>query len=75
MIHKIIVVLAEHKIGDVNRQLRVPYVIEAPRQNLDHLAEPLKWIANSFGEKEDRLAEMIGRTGAEIIPLHEKSKI
>ena len=72
MIPKIIIVLAEHKIGDVDRQARVPYVTEAPHQNSDHLAEPPKWKTKSSSEEEGCLAERIGRSGPEIAPLHKK---
>ena len=41
-IHMTTVVLAEHEIDNVDRQVQVPDVNEVPpRQNPDHLAEPL----------------------------------
>ena len=48
MIHRTTVVLVEHEIGNVDRQVLVPDMKEIPphqniNQNLDHLGEPLKW--------------------------------
>ena len=55
-IHKIIVVLDEHEIGNVDRQVLVLDVSEVPpRQNPYHLAKTLKWRARKSSEEDGRL--------------------
>ena len=58
-IHKIIVVLVKHEIGNVNRQVLVPDVNEVPpHQNPNHLVESLEWRARKSGKEKDHLVEI-----------------